>query len=133
MSDKSKVIGMIPARYGSTRLPGKPLLLLAGKSLIQRTYENAKRCPALDELTVVTDDERIIKHVSEFGGRAIMTSHQCPTGTERIAEAIKNTKKFQDADIIVNVQGDEPFLEPEVIEQVVKILYDDPERSCPPR
>ncbi|MFQ5729558.1 MAG: 3-deoxy-manno-octulosonate cytidylyltransferase [Waddliaceae bacterium] len=122
-----KTVGMIPARYGSRRLPGKPLMQISGKSLIQRTYENAQRSPLLNRLYVVTDDERIFEHVLGFGGEVIMTPPECPTGTERLAKAVKNNGKFDDVEIIVNIQGDEPFLEQEVIESVVRILQEDSE------
>ncbi len=119
-----RIIGMIPARYGSTRFPGKPLALIKGKTLIQRTYENGSKCPLLDALYVATDDPRIFDHVISFGGKAVMTSPNCPTGTERLAEAIR--ANFSSVDIIINIQGDEPLLEPKVIENVVKILEEDP-------
>lgn len=119
-----KIIGMIPARYGSTRFPGKPLSLISGKSLIQRTYENAQRCSFLDGVVVATDDERIFNHVKDFGGEAVMTSVDCPTGTERLAQAIH--ANFKDVDIVINIQGDEPLLEPEVIQKVGEILLNDP-------
>jgi 3-deoxy-manno-octulosonate cytidylyltransferase (CMP-KDO synthetase) len=122
---KHKIAGMIPARYGSRRLPGKPLIQISGKTLIQRTYENARRSPILDSLFVVTDDKRIFEHVLDFGGKAIMTSRECPTGTERLAEAVKNDGKFDNVEIVVNIQGDEPFLEPGIIERVVRILQED--------
>lgn len=120
---RHKIIGMIPARYASTRLPGKPLSLISGKSLIQRTYENTQRCPFLDEVVVATDDDRIYTHVKEFGGEVVMTSVDCPTGTERLAEAIH--ANFKDVDIVINIQGDEPLLEPEVIQKVGEALLND--------
>ena len=119
-----KIIGMIPARYESSRFPGKPLSLISGKSLIQRTYENSIRCKLLDDVVVATDDDRILKHVESFGGKAVMTSPNCPTGTERLSEAIH--ANFKDADIIINIQGDEPLLEPEVIQKVGEELTKDP-------
>lgn len=119
-----RIIGMIPARFGSSRFPGKPLSLIAGKSLIQRTYENSSKCQLLDKVIVATDDVRIFKHVEEFGGQAIMTSAGCATGTERIAEAIHNN--FSDVEIVVNIQGDEPLIEAQVIESVIETLERDP-------
>lgn len=119
-----RIIGMIPARFGSSRFPGKPLVQISGKSLIQRTYENAMRCNFLQDIYVATDDERIFSHVEGFGGKAVMTSVDCPTGTERLAEAIR--LNFKDVDIVINIQGDEPLLEPEVIREVGQILLDDP-------
>ncbi|CCB91546.1 3-deoxy-manno-octulosonate cytidylyltransferase [Waddlia chondrophila 2032/99] len=118
-----RIIGMIPARYGSSRFPGKPLVEISGKSLIQRTYENAQRCKLLQEIYVATDDDRIFSHVEEFGGKAIMTSSNCPTGTERLAEAIH--LNFKNVDMIINIQGDEPLLEPYVIQKVGEILIND--------
>jgi len=123
--DKSKVLGVIPARFGSVRFPGKPLAEISGKTLIQRTFENAKRCTLFGEIVVATDDERIAEHVASFGGKAIMTSEECPTGTERIAEAV-GKGGFDDVEIVVNVQGDEPTLEPQVIERVITELANDP-------
>lgn len=119
-----KVIGIIPARYESTRFPGKPLVDISGKTLIQRTYENAKRCETLDLVVVATDDERIAAEIRSFGGEVVITSKECPTGTERIAEALM---QIGDAEIVVNVQGDEPTLEPDVIAKVVQVLQEDPE------
>ncbi|NGX42451.1 MAG: 3-deoxy-manno-octulosonate cytidylyltransferase [Chlamydiae bacterium] len=119
---KTRILGMIPARFGSRRFPGKPLAMIAGKSLIQRTYENAKKCNLLSDLIVATDDKRIYDHVLGFDGQAVMTSQDCPTGTERLAEAVKNNNELSDTDIVVNIQGDEPFLGLDVIESVVNIL-----------
>jgi len=119
-----KTIGIIPARYGSSRFPGKALALIAGKSMIQRTYENACGFGVLDSVVVTTDDERIADHVRDFGGKVVMTSRECTTGTDRIAEAIKRDPSL-DGDIIVNIQGDEPCLSPETVAAVVKRLDDD--------
>lgn len=122
---KEKAIGIIPARYQSSRFPGKPLSLISGKSLVQRVYENAKRCAALDEVVVATDDERILKHVKEFGGHAVLTSSLCPSGTDRIAEACARHEICKGYQIVVNVQGDEPCLSPEAIAKVVEVLHHD--------
>lgn len=124
---KENAIGIIPARYGSTRFPGKPLSLISGKSLIQRVYENAKRCTALDQVVVATDDERIMKHVKSFGGLVVLTSEHCPSGTDRLAEACAHHEVCKGYPIVVNVQGDEPCLPPSVIEKVVELLHNDPE------
>lgn len=121
-----KVVGIIPARYGSSRFPGKPLASILGKSLIQRTYENTKKCRVLDDIFVATDDSRIFDHVEQFGGKAIMTSSACPTGSDRLIEAVEKNPLLKKAEIIVNVQGDEPCLEPRVIQQVVELLLEDP-------
>ena len=125
MTKHSKIVGMIPARYGSTRFPGKPLALIADKTLIQRTYENAKKCLLLNEVVVATDDERIFDHVVGFGGKAVMTAPECPTGTERLAQAVKDNDQFSGYEAIINIQGDEPLLEPEVISQVIEKLLED--------
>ncbi|WP_022853190.1 3-deoxy-manno-octulosonate cytidylyltransferase [Thermodesulfatator atlanticus] len=116
-----KIYGIIPARYGSTRFPGKPLALLAGKPMIQHVYEQAKKCPLLEKIVVATDDERIKKAVEEVGGIALMTSPHHACGTERIAEAAEILRLAPD-DIVVNIQGDQPLLEPAVIDELVKPL-----------
>lgn len=122
-----KVIGIIPARYGSTRFPGKALTLILGKTLIQRTYENALLCSTLDDVVVATDDQRIFDHVQDFGGKVVMTSIDCPTGTDRLNEVITNTPQYSDADIVVNIQGDEPCVDPKTIESVVQLCINDQE------
>lgn len=126
---KPKVIGIIPARYASTRFPGKPLIPILGKSLIQHTYENALRCTALEELIVATDDQRIFDHVKGFGGRVVMTSENCPTGTDRLAEVLRKEASLKKVELVMNVQGDEPCLDPAVITSVVKALQDHPEAA----
>lgn len=126
MNDFPKVVGIIPARYGSTRFPGKPLVEILGKTLIQRTYENALLCKALDEIVVATDDRRIYDHVIGFGGNVVMTSVDCLTGTDRLAEVVRNHAKYRNVSIIVNIQGDEPCIHPAVIEKAVNSLIDDP-------
>jgi 3-deoxy-manno-octulosonate cytidylyltransferase (CMP-KDO synthetase) len=113
-----KVVGIIPARYASTRFPGKALADLGGKPLIQWTWEAARRCRTLDRVLVATDDARIADAVEEFGGESVMTRADHPSGTDRLAEAAAAL----DADIIVNVQGDEPFLESATIDAVVRPL-----------
>jgi len=122
-----RIIGIIPARYGSSRFPGKPLANISGKSLIQRTYENAQRCRSLQDLIVATDDERIFKKVLEFGGKVVMTSPTCPTGTERLAEAVKQNSDYDDVELIINIQGDEPLIDPTTLEQVIHALQESPE------
>ncbi|WP_213155605.1 3-deoxy-manno-octulosonate cytidylyltransferase [Neochlamydia sp. AcF65] len=121
-----KIIGVIPARYGSTRFPGKPLASILGKSLIQRTYENTKKCLSLDEVFVATDDNRIFEHVESFGGKVVMTSSSCPTGSDRLIEAVQANPLFKEVAIVVNIQGDEPCLEPSIIHEVVQLLLQDP-------
>lgn len=115
-----RFIAIIPARYASTRFPGKPLAILGGKTVIQRVYEQVSR--AIDNVLVATDDERILNHVSGFGGKAVMTSNQHRSGTDRCWEAYQSNGG--DEDIIINVQGDEPFILPEQIE-ALKSCFDD--------
>jgi 3-deoxy-manno-octulosonate cytidylyltransferase (CMP-KDO synthetase) len=118
----STIIGVIPARYGSTRLPGKALVPICGKPLVQWVYERAKLAKTLGDVIVATDDNRIRKAVESFGGRAVMTSADHPSGTDRIAEAIAK----ENADIIINIQGDEPLIDPKLIDDVGLVLHDDP-------
>ena len=99
---------VIPARFGSTRLPGKPLLLLAGKPMIQWVYERARRSGA-EQVIVATDDERIAQRVRELGGEASLTAAEHASGTDRIAE-IARRERWRDSDIVVNLQGDEPLM-----------------------
>ncbi len=120
-----KSVVIIPARYASTRLPGKPLLEIGGRPLIEHVYERAARARGISAVVVATDDERIFQAVRRFGGQAVMTSPDHPTGTDRIAEA---AEAF-DADVVVNVQGDEPLIPPEVVERVAAILG--PEEPAP--
>lgn len=115
-----KFIGIIPARYASTRFPGKPLAMLGGKTVIQRVYEQVVN--VLGEAYVATDDERIYSAVEAFGGKAVMTRNDHKSGTDRIEEAA--TKLNTDADVIINVQGDEPFIQQSQLE-TVKHLFDD--------
>jgi 3-deoxy-manno-octulosonate cytidylyltransferase (CMP-KDO synthetase) len=118
-----KAVGIIPARYHSTRLPGKPLSDIGGKPMIQHVYENALRASVLDGVIVATDDRRIVAAVEGFGGRAVMTSADHPTGSDRIAEVARGLA----AEIVVNIQGDEPFVSPRMLEEVVAPLEEDPE------
>lgn len=113
-----KIIGVIPARYGSTRFEGKPLADICGKSMIQRVYENCIKSRYLDKVIVATDDERILNHVKSFGGDAIMTSSEIKTGTDRCYEAIKDIN----SDFVVNIQGDEPLIEADIIDKTVEGL-----------
>ncbi len=116
------IVAIIPARYGSTRLPGKPLSDIHGKTLIQRVHERVRGARSLDRVLVATDDERIAAAVRGFGGEAMMTSTHHRTGTDRLAEAARTVE----ADIFVNVQGDEALLDPAGIDAAVKALVDDP-------
>lgn len=115
-----KILGVIPARYASTRFEGKALADILGKPMIQHVYERARKATNINDLTVATDDERIFKVVKDFGGNVIMTS-QHPTGTDRIAEVAQGC----DADIIVNIQGDEPLIEPQMIDEAIEPFFKD--------
>ena len=116
--------GIIPARYSSARLPGKPLVLIGNKPMIQRVYEQARK--TLDIVWVATDDKRIFDAVSDFGGKAIMTSPNHLSGTDRCAEAVTkiNSETAKKIDIVINIQGDEPFIDPEQINLVMKCFTD---------
>lgn len=119
-------IGIIPARYASSRFPGKPLVDIGGKSMIQRVYEQAYKCGLLAEVVVATDDKRIHEHVLAFGN-AVMTGNQHSTGTDRCAEAfsiINQHGKYTKADGLINIQGDEPFIAPKQIELLIHALSD---------
>lgn len=118
-----RVVGVIPSRYGSTRFPGKSLAVLCGRPLVQWVYERARQARGLDELVVATDDARIAQTVAAFGGRAVLTRPDHPSGTDRVAEAVAGMV----ADIVVNIQGDEPLVDPRAIEQVVGVLLREPE------
>jgi 3-deoxy-manno-octulosonate cytidylyltransferase (CMP-KDO synthetase) len=110
------IVGIIPARFASTRFPGKPLIDIAGKTMIQRVYEQAKKSKSLSEVVVATDDERIAEHIRSFGGNVVMTNENHQSGTDRCFEAIE---KFEiNADAVINIQGDEPFIQPEQIDLV---------------
>lgn len=119
------VVVVIPARYGSTRLPGKPLVSLAGKPMIQRVYERAKLAESISRVIVATDDERILKAVNSFGGEARMTRTDHRTGTERVAEVAAH----ESGDIFVNAQGDEPLLDPAAINAAVGVFASDEHTS----
>lgn len=110
-----KILGIIPARFASTRFPGKPLVDIAGKSMIQRVYEQAKKCIHLTEVIVATDDTRIYDHVLNFGGAAIMTSANHQSGTDRCAEVALQHPQYN---VIINIQGDEPYIDPEQISKL---------------
>jgi 3-deoxy-manno-octulosonate cytidylyltransferase (CMP-KDO synthetase) len=117
-----KVIGIIPARYASSRLPGKPLVPILGKMMIQRVFEQTSRADTIDDVWVATDDQRICTAVEAFGGKAVMTSAECVSGTDRLAQAAETLS----GDIIVNVQGDQPFIDPRMIDEAVGPLLDEP-------
>jgi 3-deoxy-manno-octulosonate cytidylyltransferase (CMP-KDO synthetase) len=116
------VVAIIPARYGSTRLPGKPLASIGGKPMIQRVYESVSKAPGLDRILVATDDRRIERVVKEFGGNVVMTSRRHASGTDRLAEVARRLK----ADLLVNVQGDLPFIGARTIVRAVRPMRTDP-------
>ncbi|CAG0943609.1 3-deoxy-manno-octulosonate cytidylyltransferase (CMP-KDO synthetase) [Anaerolineae bacterium] len=116
-----KIAAVIPARFASTRLEGKPLADICGKTMVQRVYERAKAA-GLSDVVVATDDERILKAVASFGGHAVMTSSLHASGTDRVAEAASSIG----ADIIVNLQGDEPLIDPALIRAAVGPMLEDP-------
>ncbi len=117
-----KIYGIIPSRFGSSRFPGKPLAMLAGKPLVAWVVEAVKKAKTLDEVLVATDDERIVKAVEEYGGKAVMTPSELPSGTDRIACAAGD---FADDDILVNIQGDEPLINPALIDELALKLKND--------
>ncbi len=116
-----RVAAIIPARFDSTRFPGKPLAVLKGKIIIQHVYEQASAANLIDSVIVATDDKRIFDAVKAFGGEAVMTSSDHVSGTDRIAEAANSIK----CDYVVNIQGDEPFIRPDMIDDVANLLYND--------
>ena len=118
-----KIYGIIPSRFGSSRFPGKPLAMLAGKPLVAWVVEAVKRARTLDEVLVATDDERIVQAVEANGGKAVMTPSELPSGTDRIACAAGD---FADDDILVNIQGDEPLIDPKLVDELVGKLRDNP-------
>lgn len=111
----SKIIGIIPARFASVRFPGKPLADIAGKPMIRRVYEQVCKAASISEVIVATDDDRILAAVRDFGGKAMLTSTAHRSGTDRCAEV---AEKFPDHEIIINIQGDEPFIDPRQIEEL---------------
>jgi 3-deoxy-manno-octulosonate cytidylyltransferase (CMP-KDO synthetase) len=115
------IVAIIPARFGSTRLPGKPLSDIHGRPMVQWVYECARRARRVDHVLVATDDRRVADAVARFGGDAVMTSTSHRSGTDRLAEAARGT----DAEIVVNVQGDEPMLDPSLVDAVVEPLLED--------
>ena len=114
-----KILGIIPSRYYSNRFPGKPLLDLGGKSMVQRVYEQAQKS-RLDQVIVATDDKRIYNAVLGFGGKAVMTSSKHSSGTDRCLEAMQKT--VGNFDCVINIQGDEPFIHPEQIQKIADCL-----------
>lgn len=117
-----KIICVIPARYASTRLPGKPLADIAGKPMIVRVYERVLNATKPAEVIAAVDDERVYEAVVKAGGKAIMTAKNHPTGTDRLAEV---AQKCPDADVIINVQGDEPLIDPQIIDDLAQEFLND--------
>lgn len=118
-----KILGIIPARYGSTRFPGKPLIDIDGKTMIQRVYEQAKQTSILTEVYVATDDKRIFNEVLSFDGKVIMTSEKHQSGTDRCAEVVNKLPVHYD--VVINIQGDEPFINPIQITQLCNCFLDE--------
>lgn len=124
MSDL-RILGIIPARYASSRLPGKPLVDIAGRSMVMRVWDQARQARSLSDVVVATDDERILDHVHSLGGQAVMTSPDHPSGTDRCHEALMKmgADRF---DAVVNIQGDEPFIVPDQIDELCTALIQAP-------
>ena len=120
MPTDSKVIAVIPTRWASSRFPGKPLALIKGKPMVQWVFEQASKAKSISEVIVATDDNRILEAVNGFGGNAVMTSADHESGTDRIAEVVRD----RECEVVVNVQGDEPLIAPENIDRVVRPLLE---------
>lgn len=116
-----KVLGIIPARYGSSRFPGKPLIDLKGKTMIQRVYEGAKKSTLLSDVIVATDDQRIVDDVKRFGGNVLLTKESHPSGTDRCGEI---ASQYTDIDVIVNIQGDEPLVDYRQLDALISAFDD---------
>jgi 3-deoxy-manno-octulosonate cytidylyltransferase (CMP-KDO synthetase) len=116
------IVGILPARWGSSRFPGKPLHPIAGKPLIQHVWEQCRKCSRIDALHIATDDARIFAAAEAFGASAIMTSPEHPTGTDRLAEAVKSLPQ---AEVILNIQGDEPLIDPALIDELAAAMAAD--------
>lgn len=122
MNSKSNIVGLIPARYGSTRLPAKPLVDLCGKPMVQHVYERVSKARNVDRVIVATDHPAIMEAVAKFGGEAVMTPPELQSGSDRIAYVART---LTDASIIVNIQGDEPLIMPEMIDEAIQPLLSD--------
>jgi len=120
--NKNKIIGVIPARFQSTRLPGKPLQMIGSQTMIERVYRRCLQSKLLDAILIATDDQRILDEVTRFGGVAVLTSAAIPTGTDRCFTAVEAI--YPDAEIVVNIQGDEPLIDPAVIDTCIGALLD---------
>src|SRR5664280_2161848 len=119
---KIRTLGVIPARYGAQRFPGKPLAMIAGKPLVQRVYEQTAKAKRLDKVIVATEDTRILEAVEAFGGDAMLTSPDCATGTDRVAEVARS----YECELVLNIQGDEPLMRPEMNDQLIEGMQADP-------
>jgi len=120
-----KVLGIIPSRYASTRFPGKPLADICGKSMVQRVYEQANAAKDIERVVVATDDERIARHVKNFGGNVMLTDSNHANGTSRCLEVVKELEKQGHYfDVVINIQGDEPLIQPEQIRQLISLFQD---------
>ena len=117
-----KILCVIPARYASTRLPGKPLADIVGKPMIQHVYERSAQATIPQQVVVATDDEKVFQAVQQFGGKVVMTSSEHQTGTDRLAEV---ASKYAEVDVIINVQGDEPLIDPKVIDELAQEFLND--------
>ncbi len=122
-TDSARTLVAIPARWGSTRFPGKPLHLIAGKPLVQHVWERCQECKQIDDVIIATDDARIAEAAASFGAKTVLTDPDHPSGTDRIAEAAKS---FPDHRVVINVQGDEPLISPALIDELARSLRDDP-------
>lgn len=116
------IAGIIPARYASSRFPGKPFAEIDGKTMIQRVYEQAALSSALSTVVVATDDQRILDHVTGFGGKAVMTGAHHPSGTDRCFDALQQLDPG--IKYVINIQGDEPFIDPEQVNELAEVLLD---------
>jgi len=116
------IAGIIPARYASTRFPGKPLIQIEGKTMIHRVYDQARKSKSLDRVIVATDDDRIARHVRDFGGEVVLTKAAHPSGTDRCMEVVD--KMGGDIRYVINIQGDEPFIDPSQIDTLAEVLKD---------
>ncbi len=123
MTDNKKILGVIPARFASSRFPGKPLADIVGKSMIQRVYEQAVKARFPDQIVVATDDSGIYNHVISFGGNAVITSPSHRSGTERCAE-VASSEQYSGFEIIINIQGDEPLIDPDQIDILAGLFLD---------
>jgi 3-deoxy-manno-octulosonate cytidylyltransferase (CMP-KDO synthetase) len=115
-----KILGIIPARYASTRFPGKPLVEIAGTSMIQRVYNRVQKSQSLSHIIIATDDQRIFDHAKSFGANVVLTSNQHTSGTDRCNEVLNTIE--EEYDFVINIQGDEPFIHPEQIDQLSSLL-----------